>query len=126
MRPIRLLLFVLMLACLPLQGWAGMHASGQTGAALTSDVAATAMPDKAMADKAMADDALIAADSKSDDDTRDARNAVTDPVDHPAEHLLPVRLAPAVHDVGRAGLPRYAGTALPDPDLPRLPRPPRG
>jgi len=121
-RPIRLLLFVLMLACLPLQGWAGMHASGQTGAVVTPDVAATAM-----ADQALAAPDLASEDETGDTrDTRDARNAVADPVDHPAEHLLPVRLAPAVHDVGRAGLPRYAGTALPDPDLPRLPRPPRG
>lgn len=121
MRPIRLLLLILMLACLPLQGWAGMHASGQAGAALTPDVAATAT-----LDKAAADEALVAPDPASDDDSRDARNAMADPVDHPAEHLLPVRLAPPVQDLGRASLPRYAGNALPDPDLPRLPRPPRG
>jgi len=131
-RALRLILLVMMLAFLPLPGWAAALAH-----AVVSTTAAAGVPGAAIVD----------ADADVDVDVADAAGAhqaavtgepANDPLPLPeaaepqwqpgadlAEQLLPAtppRLAPWA---GRAGPPRYAGALLPEPDLPRLPRPPR-
>lgn len=128
MRALRLLLLVMMLAFLPLPGWAAAFAH-----AVVPATEAAAVP-------GAADDAIDAAIDAAIDPAQAA--VTTDPAGDPlplpeaaepqwqpgadlAEQLLPaapLRLAPWA---GRAGPPRYAGALLPAPDLPRLPRPPR-
>ncbi|CAG2138944.1 hypothetical protein LMG26411_01646 [Cupriavidus numazuensis] len=119
MRTIRLLLLVLMLAYLPFQAWAGggVHVQDASAcAAAQADShpasACTAMEDAAPGSTAPAEVAETAESSPPGSDL--------------AEQLLPAPQFRVAASPGQSGLPRYAGAALPDPDLPLLPRPPRG
>lgn len=131
------MLTIVLLAFLPLQAWAG------TGASVAGSVAATearhAAVCEARAHVASAPTlADIAAASQADpgdlahagapaESTYPADTTEPSPpgADFAEQLLPPPPLRVAVHDV-RGVLPRYAGITLPDPDLPRLPRPPRG
>ncbi|SOZ58511.1 conserved hypothetical protein; putative exported protein [Cupriavidus taiwanensis] len=122
MRALRLLLLVMMLAFLPLPGWAAAfaHAVVPTTEAAAVPVAAPG------ADAADAEAAAITGDPAGDPlPLPEAAEPQWQPGADLAEQLLPatpLRLAPWA---GRAGPPRYAGALLPEPDLPPLPRPPR-
>ena len=124
MRALRLLLLVMMLAFLPLPGWAAAfaHAVVSTGAT----VPAAAPGAEAAGDSSDADPAAVTGDPAGDPlPLPEAAEPQWQPGADLAEQLLPatpLRLAPWA---GRAGPPRYAGALLPEPDLPRLPRPPR-
>jgi hypothetical protein len=119
-RALRLLLLVMMLACLPLPGWA---------AAFAHAVATTAEVPAAPAAAISADDAgqaAAAGDPESDPlPVPDAAEPQWQPGADLAEQLLPPSPLRLAASAGRAGTPRYAGALLPEPDLPRLPRPPR-
>ncbi len=123
MRALRLLLLVMMLAFLPLPGWAAAFAH-----AVVSTTEATAVPSAALSadNAAEADQAAVTGDPAGDPlPLPEAAEPQWQPGADLAEQLLPatpLRLAPWA---GRAGPPRYAGALLPEPDLPRLPRPPR-
>ncbi|MCY1225068.1 hypothetical protein D9M69_302080 [compost metagenome] len=115
----------MMLAFLPLPGWAGAlaHAVDTIGDGLVTSATA---PAASTADD-MARDA-VQADLAATPDSAPAPESA-EPQPQPgadlAEQLLPAtppRLAPWP---GRAGPPRYAGAPLPEPELPLLPRPPR-
>jgi len=117
MLSIRLLLVVLLLAVLPLQGWAG-------GVALES--AAPKAPEVLW---------IEAIEPSQDIDDTQGLSGPADPADADepqqpgadlADHLLPAPQLRIALPPGRTGPPQYAGAALPDPDLPLLPRPPRG
>ncbi|WP_427311843.1 hypothetical protein [Cupriavidus sp. H39] len=110
----------MMLASLPLPGGAATFAHA---VATTAEVAA------APAIALNADDAadVAAAGNPASDSlpVPEAAEPQWQPGADLAEQLLPpppLRLAAAA---GRSGPPRYAGAVLPEPDLPRLPRPPR-
>ncbi|BDB25895.1 hypothetical protein CTP10_R32880 [Cupriavidus sp. P-10] len=125
MRSLRLLLLVMMLAFLPLPGWAGAlaHAVDTIGDGL---VASATAPAASAADE-MAGDAMQADLAAAPDSAPAPESAEPQPQPGAdlAEQLLPatpLRLAPWA---GRVGPPRYAGAPLPEPDLPLLPRPPR-
>ena len=122
MRALRLFLLVLMLAFLPLPGWAAAFAH-----AVVSTTEAAAVPVAAPgAGAADADAAAVTGDPAGDPlPLPESAEPQWQPGADLAEQLLPatpLRLAPWA---GRAGPPRYAGALLPEPDLPRLPRPPR-
>lgn len=128
-RALRLLLLVMMLAFLPLPGWAAAfaHAVVFTAEAAAVPAAALGAVDAADApDAADADPATVTGDPAGDPlPLPEAAEPQWQPGADLAEQLLPptpLRLAPGA---GRAGPPRYAGALLPEPDLPRLPRPPR-
>ncbi|WP_035877296.1 hypothetical protein [Cupriavidus sp. amp6] len=112
----------MMLAFLPLPGWAGAlaHAVGTMSDGL---VASAAAPAASAADD-MAGDAEQAAPA-------DAAPAPESSEPQPlpgadlAEQLLPASPLRLAAWAGRSGPPRYAGAPLPEPDLPLLPRPPR-
>jgi len=132
--PFRLLLLILLLAFLPVQSWAaaGARAAGLERLERTLPLAAPMSVEGGLSAGATAE-----ASAHSDDSgAQDARSPLDDPSGKAAEGAqagadlaeqwlppTPPRLAalPA-----RAGAPRYAGAALPDPDLPLPPRPPRG
>ncbi|SCB33408.1 hypothetical protein GA0116996_11496 [Cupriavidus alkaliphilus] len=126
MRALRLLLLVMMLAFLPLPGWAAAfaHAVVSTTEAAAVPVAAPGIENAG--DAAEANPAAITGDPAGDPlPLPEAAEPQWQPGADLAEQLLPatpLRLAPWA---GRAGPPRYAGALLPEPDLPRLPRPPR-
>ncbi|WP_232232408.1 hypothetical protein [Cupriavidus sp. amp6] len=110
-RTIRLLLLILMLAFLPLQGWAN---------AVAHTVSADATAKAAEAEFAERDDA--GHPMPPSEAAEPSEQTGSDPV----EQLLspsPLVLAACA---GSASRPQYAGGPLPGPDLPRLPRPPRG
>ncbi len=118
-RTIRLFLLVLMLAFLPFQAWAG------TGAYL---------PDAA-ANPAQQTDSHPAGLCKAAQGTAPCTTSPADLAEAPdtspagidlAEQLLPASQFRLAAGPAQSRPPRYAGTALPDPDLPLLPRPPRG
>ncbi|PZX23461.1 conserved hypothetical protein; putative exported protein [Cupriavidus phytorum] len=125
MRALRLLLLVMMLAFLPLPlpGWAAAFAH-----AVVSTAEAAAVPAAAPGaeNAAEAEPAAVTGDPAGDPlPLPEAAEPQWQPGADLAEQLLPatpLRLAPWA---GRAGPPRYAGALLPEPDLPRLPRPPR-
>ncbi len=119
MRTIRLLLLVLMLAFLPFQAWAG------TGAHVLDAVASPALQtDSHPAGSCkVTDGAGLGAASPTD--LADAPESSPASIDL-AEQLLPACQIRVAAGPTQAGPPRYARTALPDPDLPLLPRPPRG
>ncbi|WP_198048078.1 hypothetical protein [Cupriavidus taiwanensis] len=108
----------MMLAFLPLPGWAAAFAH-----AVVPATEAAAVPGAALG---AADQAAVTADPAGDPlPLPEAAEPQWQPGADLAEQLLPaapLRLAPWA---GRAGPPRYAGALLPAPDLPRLPRPPR-
>ncbi|WP_439683868.1 hypothetical protein MNJPNG_17970 [Cupriavidus oxalaticus] len=115
----------MMLAFLPLPGWAGAlaHAVDTIGDGL---VASATAPAASAADD-MAGDAMQAEQATP----ADAAPAPESPEPQPqpgadlAEQLLPASPLHLAAWAGRAGPPRYAGVPLPEPDLPLLPRPPR-
>jgi hypothetical protein len=123
----------MMLAFLPLPGWAGAlaHAVDTIGHGLVASATAQA----ASAADGMADDI---ADNTAGDALQaehatpaDAAPAPESPEPQPqpgadlAEQLLPASPLRLAAWAGRAGPPRYAGVPLAEPDLPLLPRPPR-
>ncbi|CAG2132949.1 hypothetical protein LMG31506_01124 [Cupriavidus yeoncheonensis] len=119
MRTIRLFLLVLMLAFLPFQAWAG---------------AVAYVPDAA-ANLAQHANSHPAGLCKAAEGTAPCSTSPTDLAEAPetspagidlAEQLLPAPEFRVAAGPAQSGPPRYAGTALPDPDLPLLPRPPRG
>ncbi|WER45882.1 hypothetical protein CupriaWKF_16665 [Cupriavidus sp. WKF15] len=119
MRTIRLLLLVLMLAFLPFQAWAG---------AVAPELGAAANP-------AQQTDGRSAGQCKATESAAPCSTSPTDPAEAPetspagidlAEQLLPSPEFRVAAGPTQSGPPRYAGIALPDPDLPLLPRPPRG
>lgn len=124
MRALRLLLLVMMLAFLPLPGWAAALAH-----AVVSTNEAAAVPAAALGDVDR-DQAAVTGQPTGDPagdplPLPEAAEPQWQPGADLAEQLLPpapLHLAPWA---GRAGPPRYAGALLPEPDLPRLPRPPR-
>lgn len=120
MQPLRLLLMIVLLAFLPLQAWAGAGSSverAQPGVALQADVL-------------LAADHADLADLASPADPGLPMPADTAEPSPPgadfAEQLLPAPMPRVVTHPARGAVPRYAGNTLPDPHLPRLPRPPRG
>ncbi|WP_456282112.1 hypothetical protein M1D55_09975 [Cupriavidus sp. JZ107] len=135
-RLLRLSLLPLLLALLPLHGWAGagMPAGGVATHATESVEAAKAIDVVATIDTVLAgaSDLLSAtADPASDcgapapSPFADAGEAAPSGADLAEQLLLPS--APAMTDAGgRTGPPAYAALRLPEPDLPLLPRPPRG
>ncbi|WP_354682707.1 hypothetical protein [Cupriavidus necator] len=114
-----------MLACLPLPGWAESIAHAvATGADALAAPVATDARGAAQAEKA--DKADWAAPGQLSSPASEVAEPQLQPGADLAEQLLP---APAFHLAawsGRTGPPRYAGAPLPEPDLPLLPRPPRG
>ena len=131
-QPFRLLLMIVLLAFLPLQAWAGIG----TFAAGTAMVHVHQTADDANVARitlAVAPDRIDAVDTDEHPapDTQEssypADNAEPSPPGADfAEQLLPAPLPRMATAVGRGVVPLYARTALPDPDLPLLPRPPRG
>ena len=110
----RLWLLPLLVALLPLHGWAGDD-TRPTHAAVDT-VAMLIVPQ---------DDCGDLPGGGGTPSVAEAGEAAPTGADL-AEHLLPAsapRLAPLR---SRGGPPAYAGLTLPDPDLPLLPRPPRG
>ena len=119
MRTIRLFLLVLMLAFLPFQAWAG----------------AVAPVSDAAANPAQQTDSHPAGQCKTTESAAPCSTSPTDLAEAPetspagidlAEQLLPAPEFRVAAGPAQSGPPRYAGSALPDPDLPVLPRPPRG
>jgi hypothetical protein len=117
-RNIRLFLLVLMLAFLPFQAWAGAVA-----------------PVTEVAHPAQHADSHPAGLCKAAENAASCSTAPADPAEAPdtspagidlAEQLLPAPEFRLAAGPAQSRPPRYAGTALPDPDLPLLPRPPRG
>ncbi|MDX6012627.1 hypothetical protein [Cupriavidus necator] len=115
MRSLRLLLLVMMLAFLPLPGWA---------AAFAHAVVATGDMSAAPAAGIGNDDAAGTAATGEPSPASEAAEPQWQPGADLAEQLLPASPLRLAAWGGRAGPPRYAGAPLPDPDLPRLPRPP--
>ena len=126
---------IVLLAFLPLRAWAGLGTSaagvGMAQVPQTADVA-----DVTRATLAVATDASAIADpgdrgdtpaSTTQDSSYPADNAEPSPPGADfAEQLLPAPLPRMATATGRGAVPQYARIALPDPDLPLLPRPPRG
>lgn len=111
MRAIRLLLLVMMLAFLPLQGWED---------AVAHTVSADATARAAEAEFAERGDAGHPIPSS------EAAEPSEQPGPDPFEQLLsPSPLYPAAC-AGSSSRPHYTDGPRPGPDLPRLPRPPRG
>ena len=115
-RNIRLFLLVLMLAFLPFQAWAG------TVAPVTDVVVQHTDSHPAGLCKAAENAAPC---STAPADLADAPDTSPAGIDL-AEQLLPASEFRLAAGPAQSRPPRYAGTALPDPDLPLLPRPPRG
>ncbi|MFJ4290345.1 hypothetical protein ACIP1U_11220 [Cupriavidus sp. NPDC089707] len=115
----------MMLAFLPLPGWAGAlaHAVGTIDDGL---VASATAPAARAADDMASDD--VHAEQTIPADSAPAPGS-PEPQPQPgadlAEQLLPASPLRLAASAGRAGPPRYAGAPLPEPDLPLLPRPPR-
>ncbi|CAG9174102.1 hypothetical protein LMG23992_02629 [Cupriavidus laharis] len=119
MRSIRLLLLVLMLAFLPFQAWAG------TGAPATDAAASPAQQTDSHPAGLCTAAEVLAPDTISPADLAEAPEPLPAGIDL-TEQLLPGSQFRLAAGPTQSGPPRYAGTALPDPDLPLLPRPPRG
>lgn len=133
-RLLRLSLLPLLLALLPLHGWAGAGLpAGNSAAQGIESVAIIEVIDSI--DSAVAS-ATAASPSAIGDASPDcgaptpspfaeAGEAAPSGADLAEQLLLPS--APAMTDAGgRIGPPAYAALRLPEPDLPLLPRPPRG
>ncbi|KWR89429.1 hypothetical protein RM96_15360 [Cupriavidus sp. IDO] len=106
----------MLLALMPFQAWASSPAlaTAAESAAQTTLYAPAPMP---LSDSDAAGPALPA-----DADPAEPQQPGADL----AEQLLPAPRPRFMAVPGRADPPRYAGAALPDPDLPLLSRPPRG
>ncbi|QET03312.1 MULTISPECIES: hypothetical protein [unclassified Cupriavidus] len=125
----RLMLTIVLLAFLPLQAWAGTGAS-MPGTPAVCEASAHIASAPTLGDIAIASQTGFGDLADSGGPAESPYPADTTEPSPPgadfAEQLLPPPpLRVAVHDV-QGALPRYAGITLPDPDLPRLPRPPRG
>ncbi|WP_454765320.1 hypothetical protein [Cupriavidus campinensis] len=105
---------IVLLAFLPLQVWAGTS----TPAAFAETSLAMPAADAMQADVGAPGDADLPAPADSADPSPPGADL--------AEPLLPAPMPRVAAPRVRGTVPRYAGNALPDPDLPRLPRPPRG
>lgn len=120
-------MMIVLLAFLPLQAWAGIGTSAigpgmvqAPHAPHTVQVAVIAQDNVAVA----ADQADFSQPSESPAPADSAEP--TPPGADFAEQLLPAPLPRVVTSAARSAVPRYAAAPLPDPDLPLLPRPPRG
>lgn len=113
---------IVLLAFLPLQAWAGV--STPVAQAETSMHAVVMAADPVLADQAD----FAAPDAPAEPGLpMPADNAEPSPPDADfAEQLLPAPMPRVAAPPVRGALPRYASITLPDPHLPRLPRPPRG
>jgi len=130
-RPFRLLLLILLLAFLPVQSWAaaGARAAGLERLERTLPLAAAMSVEGGLS-------AGSTADASTHNDAQDARSPLDDPSEKAvegaqagadlAEQWLPPTQPRLAALPARASAPRYTGAALPDPDLPLPPRPPRG
>ncbi|KAI3594171.1 hypothetical protein D9X30_0403 [Cupriavidus sp. U2] len=117
-------MMIVLLAFLPLQAWAGIGMS-TAGPGMQAPHAAVMAPGNVAADPAEV--SQPSATPVSSDSSLPADNAEpTPPGADFAEQLLPAPLPRVVTSAARGAVPRYAAAPLPDPDLPRLPRPPRG
>lgn len=114
-RPIRLFLLVLLLALMPFQAWASSPALATAAESAAQTTLSVPAP-MTLSDSDAAGPALPA-----DADPAEPQQPGADL----AEQLLPAPRLRFMVVPGRADPPRYAGAALPDPDLPLLPRPPR-
>ncbi|MCG5259146.1 hypothetical protein [Cupriavidus gilardii] len=136
-RLLRLSLLPLLLALLPLHGWAGAGlpagtsaAQGIESAAIIDAIEVIDSIDSAVASATAASPSAIG-DASPDcgaptpSPFAEAGEAAPSGADLAEQLLLPS--APAMTDAGgRIGPPAYAALRLPEPDLPLLPRPPRG
>ncbi|MFC4484816.1 hypothetical protein D3C87_1360960 [compost metagenome] len=113
---------IVLLAFLPLQAWAGV--STPVAQAETSMHAVVMAADPVLADQAD----FAAPDAPAEPGLpMPADNAEPSPPGADfAEQLLPAPMPRVAAPPVRGALPRYASITLPDPHLPRLPRPPRG
>ncbi|CAJ94666.1 hypothetical protein CMPELA_18225 [Cupriavidus necator] len=105
----------MMLAFLPLPGWAAAFAHAEV---------ATGEMSAAPAANIGNDDAAGVAATGEPSPASEAAEPRWQPGADLAEQLLPASPLCLAAWGGRAGPPRYAGAPLPEPDLPRLPRPP--
>ncbi len=123
---------IVLLAFLPLQAWAGFGTSATGVDLATGQQTQQAQPTQHAV--AIAQDALAVGADQADfvtpaapESSSPADNAEpTPPGADFAEQLLPTPMPRVVTSAARGAVPRYAGAPLPDPDLPLLPRPPRG
>lgn len=120
-------MMIVLLAFLPLQAWAGVGTSAIGPGMMQPPHAVHTVQAVIMAQ----DNVAVAADqadfSQPSDPSIPADSAEpTPPGADFAEQLLPAPLPRVVSSAARSAVPRYAAAALPDPDLPLLPRPPRG
>jgi len=122
-RSIRLFLLVLLLAFLPLLGWAGGLAHELAIPAEQTLQVTDATASGASADTSL--DRTAPADSSGPADPQQSGADLAEQLDL-GEQLLPAPPLRVAVPPGRTGPPQYASAALPDPDLPLLPRPPRG
>lgn len=120
-------MMIVLLAFLPLQAWAGIGTSAMgPGMAQAPHVAVMAQ-DNVINVAVAADQADFSQSSATQDTPIPADSAEpTPPGADFAEQLLPAPLPRVVTSAARSAVPRYAAAVLPDPDLPLLPRPPRG
>lgn len=133
-QPLRLLLMIVLLAFLPLQAWAGWLAP-VSGAAGIDLVHAQPAVVQAQGNVAVAADQADFATDFANSFGAPASSGCPCPADNAepsppgpdfAEQLLPAPMPRVMTSAARSPVPRYAGAALPDPDLPLQPRPPRG
>lgn len=114
---------IVLLAFLPLQAWAGFATSTAIVGVAPTQPAIVAAQDTVAVAADQADFATPGApDASHPADTAEPSPPGADF----AEQLLPAPLPRVVTSAARGTVPRYAATPLPDPDLPLLPRPPRG
>lgn len=120
---------IVLLAFLPLQAWASIGASVSVADLVHTPQAVAIAQDNgaAVTSAAVAADQADFATPVSSDTSMPADGAEpTPPGPDFAEQLLPAPMPRVVTSIARSAVPRYAAAALPDPDLPLLPRPPRG
>ncbi|MEN7529772.1 hypothetical protein [Cupriavidus sp. DL-D2] len=122
MQPLRFLLMIVLLAFLPLQAWAGIGMSASASGIDMVQPAPLAQANFAVAADQADLAAPLAPDSSYPSDTAEP----TPPGADFAEQLLPAPVPRVMASAARGTVPRYAVARLPDPDLPLLPRPPRG
>lgn len=119
-------MMIVLLAFLPLQAWAGVGTSAagldMVNAPHTTMAASSADDAQLLATPASHDDSIPDSGPGNPADTAEP----TPPGADFAEQLLPAPLPRVVTSAARGTVPRYAAAPLPDPDLPLLPRPPRG
>lgn len=111
---------IVLLAFLPLQAWVGV--STPVPQAQTSMHAVIMVADPVLADQA---DFAVQDTPAGPGMSADSAEPSPPSVDF-AEQLLPAPMPRVAAPPVRGALPRYASITLPDPDLPRVPRPPRG